>query len=527
MKLRLPQTLQPLLLLCLVIVMTIACNLTVNAQPKFEFRAVWIATVENIDWPSKRTLSVEAQKAEFIRLLDLHQRNGMNAIIMQIRPTADAFYPSTLEPWSEYLTGTQGRPPTPFYDPLQFMIEETHRRGMEFHAWLNPYRAVFNVQKSSVAPTHITKVHPDWFITFEGKKYFDPGEPEVLKHVARVVKDIVSRYDVDAIHMDDYFYPYRVPGKDFPDQKNYAKYPRGLNKDDWRRSNCDSIIKLLHETIRNERPTVKFGISPFGVWRNSSKDPMGSNTKAGQTNYDDLYADILLWMREGWIDYVVPQLYWETGHKLCDYELLTQWWAANSYGKHVYIGHGIYRAGTTTTWKDSNEIPRQINIARNTPNVHGSAYFSSKTFEKNPMGWNDSLQQVYYRYPSLIPPMPWIDSVPPPAPTLHPPKVKQLTATNIAMKATVNDTTEQVVCKLVLYYSDNMSSLYRTPKAITVINDNQKEVNINILLEQLPATWERCFIVTTIVDIENNESAPSNTIQLVKTDKGWSLVKNK
>lgn len=397
------------------------CSLFVTktkAQPIFEFRGVWVASVENIDWPSRKGLSVDEQKAEFIKLLDMHQRNGMNTIIVQVRPAADAFYPSQYEPWSEYLMGKQGLPPTPLYDPLDFMITETHKRGMEFHAWLNPYRAVFRVGKSSISPSHITKLHPEWFLTYGTTKYFNPGLPEVQQHVNRVVKDIVKNYDVDAIHMDDYFYPYRIDGKEFPDEAAFRKYGNGLNKDQWRRSNCDSIIKSLYETIRSAKPNVKFGISPFGVWRNKSQDPRGSETKGGQTNYDDLYADILLWLEKGWIDYVTPQLYWERGHKLCDYDVLLDWWNKYSYGKHVYVGHGIYRAGTTTSWRDKNEIPNQIKKLREYPTTQGSVYFSSKTFEKNPNGWCDSLRNNYYAYPALPPPMPWIDNKAPQKPTI-------------------------------------------------------------------------------------------------------------
>ena len=390
-----------------------------HAQPVFEFRGVWVASVENIDWPSKKGLTVEDQKAEYIKVLEMHQRNGMNTVIVQVRPAADAFYPSQYEPWSEYLGGKQGLPPTPYYDPLEFMINETHKRGMEFHAWLNPYRAVFRLGKSSISPSHITKIHPDWFINYGTTKYFNPGLPEVRDHVARVVKDIVNRYDVDAIHMDDYFYPYRISGKEFPDQKTFEKYGNGLNKDDWRRSNCDSIIKQLYQTLRATNPRVKFGISPFGVWRNLSKDPRGSDTKAGQTNYDDLYADILLWLQKGWIDYVTPQLYWERGHKLCDYDLLLDWWNKYGYGKHIYIGHGIYRAGTNAAWKDKNELPMQIKKLREYETTQGSIYFSSKTFDKNPNGWNDSLRNNYYALPALPPSMPWIDSIAPDKPIVE------------------------------------------------------------------------------------------------------------
>ncbi len=396
-------------------------NLLAQNPPQYEFRAVWIATVENIDWPSKRTLSVAQQKAEFIALLTMHQRNGMNAVIMQIRPVTDAFYPSKLEPWSEYLTGRQGLPPNPYYDPLEFMINETHKRGMEFHAWINPYRAVFNVSKSSIAPTHVTRLHPEWFLVYGGKKYFDPGLPEARDHVNKVIKDVVERYDLDAIHFDDYFYPYRLPGKDFPDAASFARYGIGMAKDDWRRSNVDTIIKMLHETIRTTNPRVKFGISPFGVWRNKSKDAMGSNTKAGVTNYDDLYADILLWLRLGWIDYVAPQLYWEIGHPLVDYYTLLDWWSRYGYGKQVFIGHGIYRTleARTGAWKNRNEIPNQLKALRLNPNVQGSIFFSSKTFNSNPNGWNDSLRNNYYKYPALVPPMNWIDNVPPLKPILE------------------------------------------------------------------------------------------------------------
>ncbi len=401
------------------IAVLIVCMAAVSARaqnsPQYEFRAVWIATVENIDWPSKKGLPSDQQKAEYLRLLEMHKRNGMNAVVMQIRPVSDAFYPSQYEPWSEYLTGRQGLPPSPYYDPLEFMIKETHKRGMEFHAWINPYRAVFNINTSSISPTHVSRLFPNMFVTYGGKKYFDPGLPEAREHVNRVIKDIVERYDLDAIHFDDYFYPYRIPGKEFPDYASFARYGNGLNKDDWRRSNVDSIIKMLHHTIHNANPRVKFGISPFGVWRNKNKDILGSNTTAGQTNYDDLYADILLWLRKGWIDYVAPQLYWEIGHRVVDYNILLDWWSNHSYGKQCFIGHGIYRTNEARTgaWKSRNEIPNQLKALRNNPNVQGSIFFSSKTFSTNPNGWNDSLRNNYYKYPAIVPPMKWIDSIAP------------------------------------------------------------------------------------------------------------------
>ena len=379
------------------------------SQPTHEFRGVWIATVDNIDWPPKGVYTVYSQKLEFIRQLDMHQRNGMNAVIVQVRPAADAFYPSTLEPWSQWLTGIQGRAPSPYYDPLQFMIEESHKRGLEFHAWLNPYRANFNVRSASIASNHITRVHPDWFVTYGDTKYFDPGNKQAQQHVVNVVKDIVRRYDIDAVHMDDYFYPYRIAGKEFPDYTSYKLSGTTLAKDDWRRSNVDSIIKALNTVIKKEKPYCKFGISPFGVWRNKDKDSEGSNTKAGQTNYDDLYADILLWLEEGWVDYVAPQLYWEIGHKLADFKELINWWSLHSYGRHVYIGHGIYRSGErNAAWKNPKELPNQLKLLRQYPSVQGSIYFSSKSFDRNPNGWNDSLRNNYYKAPALIPEMDWL-----------------------------------------------------------------------------------------------------------------------
>jgi uncharacterized lipoprotein YddW (UPF0748 family) len=388
-------------------------HISVGKPVNYEFRGVWIATVDNIDWPAKGMVDVESQKAEFIRQLDLHKSNGMNAMIVQVRPAADAFYPSQYEPWSQWLTGVQGHPPTPYYDPLQFMIEETHKRGMEFHAWCNPYRADFQIGKSSIAPNHITKIHPEWFLSYGDKKYFDPSNKQAQKFVVNVISDIVKRYDVDAIHMDDYFYPYRIAGKEFPDEASYRKSGTSLSKDDWRRSNVDSIIAMLSGVIKIEKPWVKFGISPFSVWRNKDQDPDGSDSKAGQTNYDDLYANILLWLKKGWIDYVAPQLYLEIGNGKIAYEKLLDWWSKHTYGRHLYIGQGIYRADErSSAWKNPNELPNQIQLLRKYPDVQGSIYFSSTSFDRNPNGWNDSLKNNYYREPAMIPPMEWLPKKP-------------------------------------------------------------------------------------------------------------------
>ena len=334
-----------------------------EAQTRPEFRGVWVATVDNIDWPKRGDFNTDSQKASFIRLLDMHQRNGINALVVQIRPCTDAFFPSQYEPWSQWLTGVQGKPPSPYYDPLEFMIAETHKRKMVFHAWMNPYRAVFNVNETVLAATHITRLHPEWFLTYGDKKYFDPGNKAAQQYVTAVVKDVVSRYEVDAIHFDDYFYPYKIEGKVFPDDATYRLYGNGLSREDWRRGNTDSIIAALSVAIKNQNKHCQFGVSPFGVWRNVNRDPIdGSNTNGAQSNYDDLYADILLWLKNGWIDYVAPQLYWEFGHSKAPFEVLLNWWSKHTYGKQCYIGLGIYRANSNAAWSNVNQLPRQISI---------------------------------------------------------------------------------------------------------------------------------------------------------------------
>jgi uncharacterized lipoprotein YddW (UPF0748 family) len=504
------------------------CQLITQAnQPKYEFRAVWIATVNNIDWPSNKNLSVDQQKQEFINMLDRQQQLGMNALIVQIRPSADAFYQSKYEPWSEFLTGRQGVAPSPFYDPLAFMIEETHKRGMEFHAWINPYRAVFS-PTSSVASNHITKQHPEWFLKYGDKKYFNPGIPAVMHYLTNIVIDIIKRYDVDAIHMDDYFYPYRIAGKEFPDYQAYIQYGNGLSKDAWRRSNCDSVVKMIHDAILDYKPLIKFGISPFGVWRNSSVDARGSDTKAGQTCYDDLYADILLWLKEGWIDYVTPQLYWEIGNRLCDYTTLLDWWSNNSYGKHLYIGHGIYRAieRPTPAWRNTNEIPNEIKLLRDNENVQGSVFYSSSNLLSNPNGWADSLRFDYYRTPALIAPMNWIDTTAPQHPRISKVFIDE---DNNTQQFTVsgdgiNKNETETIKNFVVYLSQSLIGLTDHP---TIIIPADASLKFQFLIQStlIPGDWKNCYVAVTSVDRENNESEASNVFVLEKNNDGWE-VKN-
>lgn len=382
--------------------------------PIYEFRGAWIATVSNIDWPSRKGLSSDQQQLEFKRILDYHKSLGINALIVQIRPGADTFYPSVLEPWSEALSGKQGVPPQPYYDPLKFMIEETHRMGIEFHAWINPFR----VHSSGAGTDHITRVHPEWFVWYGNTRMFNPGLPEVQSYLTDVVREIVQRYDVDAIHFDDYFYPYPLQGVSFPDDNAWKLHGKGLSKNAWRRSNVDSVIVQVHRMIRAEKPGVKFGISPFGIWRNRSADPRGSNTR-GLSNYDDLHADILLWLEKGWIDYVAPQLYWECGHRNCNFDTLSLWWSRNSFGKHVYTGHAMYKSRENEAWMNKNQIPMQIRRVRSLPGMLGSIFYNTRSLLVNPNGWCDSLRNNYYKFPALTPPMHWIDSIAPEPPQIH------------------------------------------------------------------------------------------------------------
>ena len=373
---------------------------TGSAYPKREFRAAWIQSVNG----QFRGMPTEKLKQNLIGQLNSLQKAGINAIIFQVRPEADALYASRLEPWSRFLTGVQGKAPEPYWDPMQFMIDECHKRGMEFHAWINPYRTKTTL-KSELAPNHVYNIHPEWFVTYGDQLYFDPALPESRRHICMVVSDIVSRYDVDAIHMDDYFYPYPIKGKDFPDDASFARFGGGFsNKGDWRRSNVNVLIKKLHETIREIKPWVKFGVSPFGIYRNESSDPLGSKTK-GLQNYDDLYADVLLWAREGWIDYNIPQIYWHIGHPVADYETLVKWWARNTENRPLFIGQSVMNTVQNADPKNPsiNQLPRKMALQRAYQTIGGSCQWPASAVVENAGKYRDALIAEYHKYPALPP----------------------------------------------------------------------------------------------------------------------------
>ena len=377
---------------------------------KREFRAVWVTTFDHMDFPKEKGAPPHVHKKELVDLLNFHQRNGINAVFFQVRPASDAFYKSKLELWSQWLSGKQGEGPNPEWDPLEFLVAECHRRNMELHAWINPYRAVYNIKYDDTHPQHITKTRPEWFVVYGKHKQFNPGIPAVQKYLTHLVADIASRYDVDGIHFDDYFYPYRQGKLKFPDDSTFQKYGHnGQSIHDWRRQNVNQLIRQVHDTLQQIKPWLKFGVSPNGIWRNKKQDADGSDTDAGQTSYDALYADVLKWLKEDWIDYVAPQLYWRIGHPRANYANLVKWWARHAFGKHVYVGHAFYRIGEgkNTAWKTGKEVPNQVRLSRQYQNVLGNVYFRSSFLQKNRAHITDTLRQHLYKYPALIPAMPW------------------------------------------------------------------------------------------------------------------------
>jgi len=361
--------------------------------------------VENIDWPSKKFLSTEEQKNEFIYIIDRLKKDKINAVFMQVRPSCDAFYQSEIEPWSEWLTGKQGKAPEPFYDPLKFAIDECHKRGIELHAWFNPFRSVVNKKKSDISVKHISKTHPGWNIEYGKVKWLNPGLPEVRNYVTGIVLDVVRRYNIDGVHFDDYFYPYPVKNKKFKDEKTFARYSRGLkNLDSWRRDNINLFVKQVSDSISKIRPDCIFGISPFGIWKNISNDNSGSLTK-GSESYYNTFSDSKKWIMEGYVDYLVPQIYWHIGHSIADYKKLVEWWNNNSSGRNIYIGQAVYKIANdyNSEWGNGDQITKQIQLNRNLTNIRGNVFFNTKSFLKNPLGFEDSLERNYYKYFALTP----------------------------------------------------------------------------------------------------------------------------
>jgi uncharacterized lipoprotein YddW (UPF0748 family) len=492
------------------ILFLIASNIAAQNNPKREFRAAWIAHVYNIDWPSSKTLTSDAQRLEFTNILDHHKQAGMNAVIVQIRAACDATYPSDIEPWSEWVTGQQGRAPN--YDPLTFMIAETHKRGMEFHAWFNPYRAVVSTSSSNISASHVSNLHPDWIQTYNLIKMLDPGLPVVRKYVVGVIMDVVRRYDIDAVHFDDYFYPYPQTGFTFADDNTFAADGRGItNKNDWRRDNVDLLIKTVSDSIKSVKKYVKFGISPFGIWKNQSSDAQGSAT-SGLQSFSDIYGDSRKWIRENWVDYLAPQIYWSIGFTVAKYEVLTPWWASNASGRHIYIGmaaNRINNGGTDANWSQPTLMPNELRLNRTTPSVLGNIFYNTTTLRANPLGFVDSLKNNFYKTPALIPTMRWKDSIAPNAPT-------QLTATiNAAQSAVTLKWTRPTAAtdgETASYYV-----VYRFLAGETI--NLEKTTAIRTITVDTTTSFTDAFAnpaafvyLVTAVDRLHNESIISNTV---------------
>ncbi|NEY32995.1 family 10 glycosylhydrolase [Streptomyces sp. PRKS01-65] len=372
-----------------------------------EMRGMWLATVANRDWPSKAGLSAAAQRAELIAHLDTAVRCRLNTVVFQVRPTADALWPSPYEPWSQYLTGTQGKDPG--WDPLGTAVAEAHARGLELHAWFNPYRIANHADPARLVAGHPARVHPEWVVPYGGKLYYNPGLPEVRAFVQDAMVDAVARYDVDAVHFDDYFYPYPVSGQTFGDDAAYAAHGGGFaTRADWRRDNIDRLVREMAARVKAVRPTARFGISPFGVWRNAATDARGSDTQAGVQTYDDLYADTRTWVREGWIDYVVPQLYWNIGLPAADYAKLVSWWAGVAQGSptKLYVGEALYKAGDPAqpaAWQDAAELSRHLTLAGQYAQVRGHVFFAAKDVAADRVGAMARVVADHYGQPANPP----------------------------------------------------------------------------------------------------------------------------
>jgi len=388
-----------------------------------EFRAAWVATVANIDWPSRPGLPAEAQKQEAIAILDRCAESNLNAVILQVRPAADALYESKLEPWSYYLTGAQGKAPSPAYDPLHFWVDEAHKRGLQLHAWFNPFRAKQSGAKYEDAPNHVSKTHPERVREYGGMLWMDPGDPASRAQTLEVVLDVVRRYDVDGIHLDDYFYPYPVADPntkaeiDFPDDASWSREHEGDDpkaRADWRRENISRMVRELYEGIKKTKPHVMFGVSPFGIPR-----PGKPKGVVGFDQYAKLYADTETWLQEGWCDYWTPQLYWKVDAPGQPYRPLLEYWISiNQQKRHVWPGLSISRIGRGDTGYAPEEIFRQIEIMRETPGADGVVLFSMKVLSENRRGLATSLAEGLFKEPALVPASPWLDDKAPAAPKL-------------------------------------------------------------------------------------------------------------
>lgn len=471
--------------------------------PKREFRGAWLHIIGQSQYMNLQKKGSDKLKDYIADQIDRLHRAGCNAVIFQVRPHADAAYISDIEPWSSWITGKRGKAPVPMWDPLEFAIEEAHKRGMELHAWLNPYRVTSSPE---VLPAdHISKLNPERFFHYDNKLFFDPAYQENRDYICRVVKDITERYDVDAIHIDDYFYPYPVAGKNIPDDASYKKFGGDMNRNDWRRSNVDKLIEQMHATIKQTKPWVRFGVSPFGIWRNKKTDPRGSDSN-GLQNYDGLYADVLLWAKNGWVDYLAPQLYWTLDFKAAPSRHLAHWWNENCQGVDIYIGQDVRRTMNNADPKtgDSNELATKVKLSRELPNVKGNVWWHGYWVTENMKGVADSLAYVHQKTVALPPVYGNPKVQPKPVKNLRLKKKGGRTYLEWQSDAPQGKATDQVRFVVYSFLPDEASDLENVEAIMTLTPDEEYMVSED---NDVSALKGMRFAVTAL-DRNNRESRP-------------------
>jgi uncharacterized lipoprotein YddW (UPF0748 family) len=482
--------------------------------PKREFRGAWIATYTDIDWPNRKQTPAQ-QRAALLTILDHHKATGITALFIQVRSQCDALYASDLEPWSADLTNKQGTAPNPIWDPMQFAIDECHKRGIEFHAWLNPYRAAGNSDSiPNFAANHVAKTHPEWLLSQAKLRILDPGIPAVRDYVTGVITDIVHRYDIDGIHFDDYFYPSPPAAGTAPfnDDSTFNADPRGFTiRADWRRDNVNLLIERVYDSIKTIKPWVKFGVSPSGIYRNSTNPAIGSNT-SGLEHYTSLYADTRKWIQMGWVDYLCPQVYWYIGQPGANYGVVVPWWNNNAYGRHIYIGLAGYKVNDPNqgvNWANPSMIPNEVRMNRSLPNIYGEAVYNTSSLRSTTkLGFRDSLRLYFYNKPALLPNMPWRDSIAPGKPL-------NVTAVKYGNDSVVLNWTKPVASdelnkawQFVVYRSTNPvvdTSLAENILYITT-NDTTAYTDKSLTPDSI------YYYVVTTTDRFHNESDASNTV---------------
>lgn len=489
----------------LIFFLLLICYVQLIAQENYpirEFRGVWIASVANLDWPLKRTYTTQQQQESLVKMLDSLKLLNINAVFFQVRPECDALYQSSIEPWSYWLTNAQGTPPNPLWDPLDFAIKECRKRGMEIHAWLNPYRACRNKSLYTYSTNHISKTHPEWTLTFNNLVILNPGMPDVWNYNISVIVDIVNRYDIDGIHFDDYFYPYPPDKITYQDTATFRLYPRGFtNIEDWRRDNVNTLMKMISDTIKALKPWVKFGISPFGIWKNGV--PPGIS---GLDAYNDIFADPMAWLHDHSVDYIIPQIYWAINSGSTDYAVLMPWWAdsADYYGRHYYVGHPFYKTSPKTyssTLLSRSEMSNQIRLNRSNSKCDGSTFFQARNFPDNYNNVTDSIK-VLYAYDALIPVMDWKDVVPPEPPLNLTYGTIPETGTNGLMwdAPPPSPTDGDTAIRYVVYWNKTASK----PQQLEIPAEHIIDITGRNYYELTPET-ETYYLVTAL-DRNNNES---------------------